>query len=418
MKITVPRGTKDILPDEIHLWQWVEGKAKQLFQSYGYSEIRTPIFESSELFQRGIGELSDIVSKEMYTFTDRSERSLTLRPEGTASVARAYINHNLYRHQPKSKLFYCGPMFRYERPQAGRYRQFHQIGIENFGSSEPSTDAEAIAMAYTLFKSLGIKNLKIHLNTIGSISCRSNISKLVQNHLKSKNLSDLDEKFFQTLEKNPLRLLDNKSAKVQQFFEDLPDIKSTLSNEAQTRFENVCNFLQSLKIPFEVNSKLVRGLDYYSHTVFEIISDDLGAQNTVCGGGRYDNLIEELGGPKTPAFGFAFGMERLLSLIPSNKVSAKTNPIVYIAALDDNAYEVAFKLCQSIRSNNIHTIIEDQATSFNAAMKKATKQQATQFIAFSSDDLKNNQVKIKSLINKSSQIVTADTLQQSIETSI
>jgi histidyl-tRNA synthetase len=415
MTISVPRGTKDILPDEVHLWQSVESKAKALFEAYSYNEIRTPLFESSELFLRGIGEESDIVSKEMYSFTDRSNRELTLRPEGTASVARAYINHNLHRHQAKSKFFYSGPMFRYERPQAGRYRQFHQMGIENIGSAHPSSDAEVISMAYQLFKSLGLNGLSVTINTIGDLSSRPKIGDLVKKHVSEKDTSDFDDTFFDTLNKNPLRLLDSKSKKIQALFEDFPDIYNVLNEESKNHFDQVCNYLKLLKVPFIINSKLVRGLDYYAHTVFEIVSDDLGAQSTVCGGGRYDNLIKELGGPQVPAVGFAFGMERLISLLETQSIKFSSRQSIYVAPLDDTAYEQALSACQHLRLSGIHCVLEDTPLGLGAHLKKANKLKINTVLIFGEDEIKNKTATLKDLSNSSQKTVSIDDLKTVIK---
>jgi histidyl-tRNA synthetase len=383
MKFKVPRGTKDILPDEIPLWHKIEATSRDTFELYGFDEIRTPIFESTSLFERGIGDDTDIIQKEMYTFTDKGDRSLTLRPEGTASVVRAYLENKLYASQPHSKLYYVGPMFRYERPQAGRYRQFHQIGVEHIGTNHPSADAEMIAMGYRLFEKLGMKNLKVLINTIGDDISRPVIEERIKQFLavNLKNLSaDLQKKF----EHKPLRILDSKDEKVQLYLSGMPNMYDALSQNSKDHFNSVLDYLQALKIPFEVTPTLVRGLEYYNETVFEIISDDLdGAKNTLCGGGRYNGLVKEFGGPETPAVGFAFGVERAVMLL--KKQGDQGTPLgnlFYVAPIGFAQKAKCFKLIDKLRSQGIRCEFDYSKDSLKTHLKAANKLGASHAIIF------------------------------------
>ena len=315
--IRVQKGTKDILPDEMALWHKMEENAKRIFSSAGYGEIRTPVFEATELFARGVGDTTDIVNKEMYTF-EKSERSLTLRPENTAGVVRSFIENGMHRLSAPVKLWYKGPMFRYERPQAGRQRQFHQVGVEMFGIKSPTADAEIIEIAVEYLNSLGLNDLEVEINSLGCPECRENFKNNLKSVLKPY-YNDLCEDCQKRYEKNPLRLLDCKVGSCKEIF-DKPEVKSVIQGdficeECNTHFEELKSYLDTLGIKYNVNKLLVRGLDYYNRTVFEIKSNDLGSQNAVCGGGRYDSLVANLGGPDTPAVGFAMGMERLASLM-------------------------------------------------------------------------------------------------------
>ncbi|MCY7286092.1 MAG: histidine--tRNA ligase, partial [Cyanobacteria bacterium CAN_BIN43] len=306
--IQVSRGTRDLLPEEIQYWQQIEAIAREVFGRATYQEIRTPIFEQTDLFERGMGEATDVVSKEMYTFQDRGDRSLTLRPEGTAGVVRSYVQHNLQAQGEMQRLWYVGPMFRYERPQAGRQRQFHQVGIEALGSADPRADAEVIAIANDLLKAIGLKNLRLEFNSIGDRQDRLQYREALVAFLTPYK-SDLDPDSQDRLTRNPLRILDTKDQKTQDILQNVPSIHDHMSPDSQKRFDQVQQLLTDLGIDYNINAKLVRGLDYYTHTVFEIQSDDLGAQATVCAGGRYDGLVKELGGSETPAVGWAIGLE-------------------------------------------------------------------------------------------------------------
>ncbi|HEY9834798.1 MAG TPA: histidine--tRNA ligase, partial [Stenomitos sp.] len=310
------RGTRDILPEEVRYWQWVEASARQILSKAAYQEIRPPIFERTELFARGIGEATDIVGKEMYTFNDRATppRSVTLRPEGTAGVVRALIQNNLYASGGVQRLWYTGPMFRYENPQAGRQRQFHQLGVEVIGSADPRADAEVIAIATDILQTLGLKNLRFDLNSVGNLEDRHQYREALINYLLPYK-DELDKDSQERLTRNPMRILDSKDERTQKITQNAPSILDYLGSESKRHFEQVQQLLSNLGIAYQLNPRLVRGLDYYTHTAFEIISDDLGAQATVCGGGRYDGLVQELGGASTPAVGWAIGLERLIILL-------------------------------------------------------------------------------------------------------
>jgi len=323
-KIQSPKGTHDILPDEASKWQSAEASIRSIMDIYGYGEIRTPAFEKSELFARGVGESSDIVSKEMYSFDDKGGTSLTLKPEITAPVIRSYIQHSLGKKSPITKLYYIDNAFRQERPQAGRFRQFHQYGVEAIGSAHPEMDAEVVALAYESLKNLGIDDLTLKLNSIGETESRNNFREALREFL-SPHISDLSETSQKRFDTNPLRILDTKNPDEQALLQNAPNISDYLNDADKEHFSEVCALLERCNIPHELDSALVRGLDYYSRTTFEITSPALGAQDAVCGGGRYDGLVETLGGPSTPAIGFAAGIERILLCLESNESAESTD---------------------------------------------------------------------------------------------
>ena len=396
-RFNLPRGTKDILPGEVEIWQKVEATARNIFSQYNFSEIRTPVFETSGLFNRVIGEYSDIVQKEMYTFQDKGSRELALRPEGTAPIARAYISNNLNREMPESKLFYVGPMFRYERPQAGRYRQFHQIGVESIGSYHPFQDAEVIALSYRLFTALGLKKVKIKINSVGSETCRPVIEARIKQFL-SANLHQLSDDLKEKFKHNPLKILDSKDEKLQTYLSGLPDLREALSQESKDHFNLVLEYLDSLKIPFEYKPDLVRGLDYYTETVFEVISDELGTQNSICGGGRYNNLIKEIGGPDTGAVGFAFGLERLVMLLQQQKETiSNDNLLIYIAPLSSSLQFPCIQLAEELRDESFNCLIDYNRTSLNSHMKKANKIGADYIVIYGESEHENQSVTIKNM---------------------
>ncbi|MEC9028114.1 MAG: histidine--tRNA ligase, partial [Cyanobacteriota bacterium] len=343
------RGMVDLLPEQTRRWQAVESVARDHFRRAGLQEIRTPLLEVTELFARGIGEATDVVGKEMYTFVDRGDRSCTLRPEGTASVVRAALQHGLLSQGPQ-RLWYGGPMFRYERPQAGRQRQFYQIGVEYLGVGSPRSDAEVIALAWALLVDLGVQGLVLEINSLGTLQDRQKYREELVAWLEARS-DQLDDDSRKRLYTNPLRILDSKNPAISELLQDAPTLFEALSVESKARFEEVQVDLEALQIPFQLNPRLVRGLDYYGHTAFEITSDQLGAQATVCGGGRYDGLVEQLGGAPTPAFGWAFGMERLMLLLeaaasinPSGsaaRLTASTRPDLYVVNRGEQAERVA-----------------------------------------------------------------------------
>ncbi len=390
--IKVQKGTKDILPSEVELWHFMEQKALEVFSYAGYSEIRTPIFEATELFARGVGDTTDIVNKEMYTF-EKSERSITLRPENTAGVVRAFIEHGMHRLSAPVKLWYKGPMFRYERPQAGRQRQFHQVGIEMFGIEQPTADAEAIAIAVRYLNSLGLDDLDIEINSLGCPKCREEFKDKLKEVIKP-HLNNLCEDCQNRFEKNPLRLLDCKVESCKEIYA-IPEIQAVIQNdficeECAEHFETLKMYLDNLGINYSVNKLLVRGLDYYNRTVFEIKSNNLGSQNAVCGGGRYDSLVKNLGGTDTPAVGFAMGMERLFSLIEDKQ---NTKLTAYVVSTN---IEETIKLIAELRNNGISADFDMTNKKFTKQMEKAAKL-AEYALILGDDEILNNQISIKDL---------------------
>ena len=372
--IKAQRGTKDIIGQDTLTWQKIQQNAQRIFQSANYSEIRTPIFEATELFKRGVGDSTDIVNKEMYTFCvggkDKNENSITLRPENTAGVVRAYIEHNISRQSPPQKFWYFGPMFRYERPQAGRQRQFHQIGIELFGVENPTADAEAILMAQEFLKSVGLDNLEVELNTLGCPKCRESYRNSIKEVLKP-HLGELCEDCKVRYEKNPLRMLDCKDENCQKIFESDEIKKVILSDyvceDCAEHFSKVQELLDALNIKYTRNKMLVRGLDYYNRTVFEIKSSALGSQSALCGGGRYDGLVEMLGGTPTPAVGWAMGVERLFELVEK----VEENKLDYFVV--SKYPKEAIKLCQKLRQKGFRCDFDMQNRKFAKQLEKAAK---------------------------------------------
>ena len=392
MSIQAPKGTKDILPLEIVNWQNIENIAKEVFTRANFKEIRTPIFEDTDLFERGVGDTTDIVNKEMYTFI-KSDRSLTLRPENTAGVVRAYLEHNLYRESPPVKLWYKGPMFRYERPQAGRQRQFHQIGVEMFGIQDASADAECIMLAVEFLKKLGLNDLTVEINSLGCNVCRSEYKNQLKEAIKPF-INELCEDCQTRFEKNPLRILDCKNENCNRLFKENELEKKVsgikLCPECAEHFTKLKNYLDMLGIKYVENPFLVRGLDYYTKTVFEIKSNNLGSQNAVCGGGRYDGLVELLGGVKTPAIGWAMGVERLNSLIPQTEDSK----IDYFVVSDNQAEAV--KLVSKLRDKGYSAEFDYNTRKFAKQLEKASKI-ANYSIILGEDEIKNNYLTVKDM---------------------
>jgi len=361
----------DLLPQSIPLWQRIEAFARSHFQRACISEIRTPVLEATELFARGIGEATDVVGKEMYTFFDRGERSCTLRPEGTASVVRAAIQHGLLSQGPQ-RLWYSGPMFRYERPQAGRQRQFHQIGLEMLGFADPRSDVEAIAVAWDLLADLGVQGLALEINSLGSSQDRVRYREQLVAWL-SERRDQLDADSQDRLQRNPLRILDSKHPETQRLLADAPTLAAALSDDSRERFAQVTSGLELLGIPFTINPRLVRGLDYYSHTAFEITSTQLGAQATVCGGGRYDGLVEQLGGPATAAVGWALGMERLVILLEQLQRDAEPVPDLYVVSRGERAEPLALQLARQLRLAGRHVDLDLSRSAFGKQFKRADR---------------------------------------------
>ncbi|MBU1873225.1 histidine--tRNA ligase [bacterium] len=392
------KGTKDILPDEIYQWQYIENKIRDHLERNNYQEIRTPVFEVTELFARGIGSDTDVVSKEMYTFNDKGDASLTLRPELTAPVMRAYLQNNLGQINPVTKLYYIGSLFRQERPQKGRFRQFNQFGFEIIGSEHPEADAEVIQTVYAIYHDLGINDLKVRLNSIGSRNSRRHYLKILHAALE-KHHGDFCETCQQRFEKNILRLFDCKVDNCQVLLDQhAPSILEHLSNEDVKHFEEVQALLNAAYIPFEIDNKLVRGLDYYTRTTFEITSSLLGSQDAVCGGGRYDHLSEDLDGPPTPAVGVASGMERLLMILNEiNAIPQKETNLIYTAVLGDNARQVAFNLVSLLRSRGYQVETDFMRRSLKAQMRDAGKKQAKWVIIIGTDEIQKDKIVLKNM---------------------
>ena len=395
MKISAPRGTFDILPEEALRWRWLEAAIRRVFDYYGYQEIRTPVFEHTELFQRGIGETTDIVEKEMYTFNDKGGRSLTLRPEGTAPVVRSYIEHNIYSKGGITKLFYIGPMFRQERPQAGRFRQFHQFGVELLGTESPLADAEVITVAVELYKELGLTDLEVLVNSIGCPACRKKYQEDLFSRLSS--LQELCESCLRRLEKNPMRILDCKNPRCRELTKDVPAVTDYLCPACRDHLEKTLSFLDKAGIDYRLEPRLVRGFDYYTRTVFEVINAGLGAQNAVCGGGRYDHLVEEIGGPPMPGVGFASGMERLiLTLEQQGKFAGFSSaPQVAFAVLDETLAADGFALATRLRREGLTVEACLEVKSLKAQMRAAGKLQAKFVVILGEDEWKDGQVSVR-----------------------
>ena len=396
-KLQSLRGMVDLLPAHTPLWQRVEATARDHFRRAGVQEIRTPLLEATELFARGIGEATDVVGKEMYTFVDRGDRSCTLRPEGTASVVRAAVQHGLLS-QGSQRLWYGGPMFRYERPQAGRQRQFHQIGLEFLGFADARSDVEAIAIAWDLLADLGVQGLALELNTLGSAADRACYRQQLVGFLE-QHRDQLDPDSQDRLARNPLRILDSKNADTQALLAAAPTLADALAPESRERFEQVKAGLAALEIPFTLNPMLVRGLDYYSHTAFEITSTQLGAQATVCGGGRYDGLVEQLGGAPTPAIGWALGMERLVLLLEqaAGEASVGAPPDLYLVNRGEAAESAALALARSLRRAGLSVELDSSGAAFGKQFKRADRSGAAWAAVLGDGELETGVVRLKPL---------------------
>lgn len=407
---TVPRGTKDILADDMMFWHHIESTSRAMFAHYNFEEIRTPIFEHSELFKVGVGDSTDIVQKEMYTFEDKGKRHLTLRPEGTAPIARAYIQNSELKQRRNAKLYYCGPMFRYERPQAGRYRQFHQIGVEYIGNEHPFSDAEVISLGIHLFDELGLTGLSVSLNSVGCQLCRPVVEERLKQFIGT-NLDNLCGDCQRRFKTNPLRILDCKNKKCKTYFTGLPDMKDSHCQECKDHFNSVVEYIDALGIPFNIDPKLVRGLDYYTRTTFEILSDKLGAQNAVCGGGRYDNLIKRMGGQETPAVGFAFGVERAVMILKEFSDIIKQNPsLIFVAPIGFNQQTHCFYVMDELRRAGLHCEMDYSKKDLKAQLKQANKLNAAHVIIFGEDEAEKETYIIKNMLAKTQEEVPMDQL--------
>lgn len=387
-----PKGTKDMLPQDAYKWNYVEGTFKEVANNFGMREIRTPIFEHTEVFLRGVGDTTDVVQKEMYTFNDKGHRSITLKPEGTAPAVRAFIENRLFNEAQPTKLFYVTPCFRYENVQNGRLRQFHQCGVELFGSKEPSMDGEVIAFAMEVIKKIGLKNLSLNINNLGCPECRPKYNEALKKFLQ-ENYDNLCETCKGRFEKNPMRILDCKEKKCKEITKNAPQIIDYVCEDCTTHFEKVKEYLTLLGIPFTIDPGIVRGLDYYTKTIFEILSDKF----TVCGGGRYDKMIEELGGPDMPAVGFGMGIERMIMTLEQEGYDIpKEEPFaLYIGSRGEEAYKESFKLANQLRSKGVKVEINHMGRSFKAEMKYANKLGAKFTIVLGDDELESKIIKLK-----------------------
>ena len=392
MEIQAPKGTKDMLPVDAYKWHYVENIFREISKNFGIREIRTPMFEHTELFLRGVGETTDIVQKEMYTFEDKGGRSITLKPEGTAPAVRAFIENRLFNEAQPTKLFYITPCFRYEKAQKGRYRQFHQYGIEMFGSEKPSIDAEVMALAMTILKKIGLKGLSLNINNLGCPNCRPKYNDALKKFLE-ENYDNLCPTCKTRFNKNPMRILDCKEHKCKEITKSAPIILDYICDECSDHFDKVKEYLDILGIPYTVDPGIVRGLDYYTKTIFEILNSDF----TVCGGGRYDKLIEEIGGTETPAVGFGMGIERLILAIEKEGIVINEDPTVelYLAARGEEGAKEAFRLAHALREIGVSSEINHAGRSFKAEMKYANKIGAKFNVVLGDDELQNRKAKFK-----------------------
>jgi len=392
MEMQAPKGTKDMLPEAAYKWQYIENIFRDVAKTYGIREIRTPVFEYTELFLRGVGDTTDIVQKEMYTFNDKGDRSITLKPEGTASVVRAFVEGRLFNEAQPTKLYYITPAFRYENVQKGRLRQFHQCGLEVFGSKEPSMDAEVIAVAMDTLKKLGLKSLSLNINNLGCPNCRPKYNEALKKFLE-ENYDGLCDTCKTRFEKNPMRILDCKEKKCHEITKNAPIILDFMCEECDTHFTKVKEYLDILGLPYKIDPGIVRGLDYYTKTIFEILTPDF----TVCGGGRYDKLIEELGGPDMPAVGFGMGIERLIMTLEKENIEIPKENLfdLYIGARGEEERKYAFKLSNSLRTLGIKCEINHMGRSVKAEMKFANKLGVTFTTILGEDELTNKKVNLK-----------------------
>lgn len=415
MKLQKPKGTQDILPKDSVKWQYLEKVSRETFQNYRYEEIRTPLFEHYEVISRSVGDTTDIVTKEMYDFYDKGNRHITLRPEGTAPVVRSYVENKLFAPEVQKpvKLYYMGSMFRYERPQAGRLREFHQIGVEAFGSKNPATDVETIAMAYQLFETLGISGVTLHLNSLGNPESRKNYRQALIDYLTPLR-DKLSKDSQRRLEENPLRVLDSKEKEDKQVVEAAPSILDYLDEESQQHFDTVCQLLKALNIPFVIDTNMVRGLDYYNHTIFEFITTIDKTELTICAGGRYDGLVEYFDGPETPGFGFALGVERLLMILEKQGVNLPvTNALdVYVVVLGDVVNEAALTLVQALRKQGFSVERDYLDRKLKAQFKSADTFNAKIVITLGESELASNKVVVKNNQTRQEKEVALDELEE------
>ena len=418
MRLQKPKGTQDILPLEAAKWQYVENLARETFKKYNYGEIRTPMFEHYEVISRSVGDTTDIVTKEMYDFYDKGDRHITLRPEGTAPVVRSFVENKLFAPEVQKpvKLYYIGSMFRYERPQAGRLREFHQIGVECFGSKNPATDVETIAMAYQLFGDLGIQDVTLHLNTLGSPESRAAYRQALIDYLTPLK-ETLSKDSQRRLDENPLRVLDSKEKEDKLAVENAPSILDYLDEESQAHFDAVRDMLETLGIPYVIDTNMVRGLDYYNHTIFEFITKVDKAELTICAGGRYDGLVEYFGGPETPGFGFGLGLERLLLILEKQGIELPVDSQmdVYIAVLGEGANGKALELVQALRQQGLTAERDYLGRKIKAQFKSADSFKARTVITLGESEVESGQVTFKNNASRQEMTVRLNELMENAQ---
>jgi histidyl-tRNA synthetase len=411
--ITAVKGFKDILPPETDKWRHIEDTAKDVFRAFGFSEIRVPLLEKTELFRRGIGESTDIVEKEMYTFLDRGEESLTLRPEATASVIRAYLEHALHAAESVTKLFTIGPMFRRDRPQKGRYRQFHQIDVEILGPDDPRTDAELLLMVMHFLGRFGLKNINLEINSLGCLQCRPAFREAVVQFIQGGE-AELCGDCRRRIGTNPLRIFDCKMETCRGVIANAPRLTDYICAACREHFTQVIACLTLFEIPNTVNPKMVRGLDYYTRTTFEVTTEFLGAQNAILGGGRYDHLVRELGGPDISGIGFAIGIERLAALIPEQVKNAAEGPFLFIAALGEKAVDKAFSLCNRLRMNGVRVEMDYHSRSLKSQMKKANRLNSAYALILGEREIEENRALLRNMRASAQEEVSLDGLEETI----
>ena len=409
--IKAPKGTKDIIGDEAKKYTYISNVTQKMFENYGYSYAKTPIFEETELFKRGIGEATDVVEKEMYTFKDKGDRSITLRPENTASMVRCYLEHSIYAKEDVARFYYNGSMFRYERPQAGRQREFNQIGVEVFGEKSPILDAEVIAMGYNLLKKLGITDLEVKINSVGSKGSRTIYREKLVEHFQT-HLDDMCDDCRDRINRNPLRLLDCKVDGHKDFYKAAPSIIDYLFEDERKHYEEVKKYLDIFGVKYTEDPTLVRGLDYYSSTVFEIVTNKLGSQGTVLGGGRYDNLLKELGDKDIPAVGFAAGVERIMMLLDDYP---KNTPDVYIAWLGDTTIETAMNIAENLRKNDLKVHIDFSSKGMKSHMKKADKLAVKYCVILGEDELNKGVMLLKNFETREQEEIKIEEILEKVK---
>lgn len=416
MLTNAPKGTKDVLPNQVYRWHYVERKFDDICRRYGYKEIRTPIFEHTELINRGVGDTTDIVQKEMYTFNDHGGRSLTLKPEGTSPAVRAFVEHRMYAEVQPTKIYYDTPCFRYEKPQSGRLRQFHQFGVEIFGTPNMMADADVICLGHDFLEEMGIKDIVLEINSVGCPTCRETYRRALQDFLRP-HYDELCDTCKNRFDKNPMRILDCKSQEDQDLVKDAPNMIDYLCNECASSFEEVKGHLESMGLEYTVNPRIVRGLDYYTKTAFEFVSNKIGAQGTVCGGGRYDNLCQEIGGPPIPGVGFGLGKERLLMLMEANGVEIpEAEPSdVFIVTMGDKGRIKGLEILRELHKKGISAQMDTLARNVKGQFKYAARLNAKKTIVIGDEELEKGVVQIKDMDRHEQQEVSFDNILEMLK---